>query len=78
MKEITQELLNSGEIRQISQAPVILIPVGFDQPGSRTIVIRTIITNDFMTGIPATPGKQISINVVNKIRCLRIVFVMIV
>jgi len=29
-------------------------------------VIRTIITNDFMTGIPATPGKQISINVVNK------------
>ena len=63
---VTQELLKSGEIRQISQAPVILIPVGFDQPGSRTIVIRTIITNDFMTGIPATPGKQISINVVNK------------
>jgi len=33
--------------------------------GGRGIAIRTFITNDFMTGIPATPGKEIPENVLN-------------
>ena len=50
----------------VSQMPIILLPLHFDRDPilrlpscQRSIVIRTFITNDFMTGIPATPGKQI-------------------
>ena len=46
--------------------PIILTPLHFDrdalqkQPSCRrSVVIRTFITSDFMTGIPATPGNQI-------------------
>ena len=53
--------------------PVVLIPIHFDRDPSkqlpscqRSVVIRTFITNDFMTGIPATPGKHISVKVSNK------------
>ena len=28
-----------------------------------TIVIRTFMTSDFMTGVPATPGKEIPLAV---------------
>jgi len=56
--------------RAVAQMPVILIPVHFDrdvvsrQPSSqRSIVIRTFITEDFMTGIPAVPNKQIPLEI---------------
>lgn len=46
--------------------PVILIPVHFDRdprtaPVSyqHSIVVRPFITSDFMTGVPAVPGKDI-------------------
>lgn len=46
--------------------PVILTPLHFDrdplqkQPSCRrSVVVRTFITSDFMTGIPATPGHHI-------------------
>ena len=32
----------------------------------RSVVIRTFITSDFMTGIPATPGNEIPVEVVLK------------
>lgn len=50
--------------------PVILTPLHFDrdplqkQPScQRSVVIRTFITSDFMTGIPATPGNEIPVEV---------------
>ena len=51
----------------ISQMPIVLVPVHFDravenkiQPScQRSIVIRTFITSDFMTGIAAVPGQDI-------------------
>lgn len=56
----------SGYSGKISQMPVILTPLHFDrdplqkQPSCRrSVVIRTFITSDFMTGIPATPGNHI-------------------
>uniref|UniRef100_A0A8C4SEK1 GMP synthase [glutamine-hydrolyzing] n=1 Tax=Erpetoichthys calabaricus TaxID=27687 RepID=A0A8C4SEK1_ERPCA len=59
-------LRESGYSSKISQMPVILTPLHFDrdplqkQPSCRrSVVIRTFITSDFMTGIPATPGNQI-------------------
>ncbi|XP_033642225.1 GMP synthase [glutamine-hydrolyzing]-like [Asterias rubens] len=68
------ELVRSGYYNKISQMPVILVPIHFDrsptmhQPScQRSIVIRTFITNDFMTGIPAQPGKQLPEEALNRI-----------
>ena len=65
-------ILFSGLLSKISQMPVVLIPVHFDRDPidhipscQRSVVIRTFITNDFMTGVPATPGKQIPMEVFN-------------
>eukprot|EP01083_Nonionella_stella_P079708 218812_1 len=46
-------------LESLSQVPVILFPADFGVKGSRGICIRTFITNDFMTGVPAIPGKTI-------------------
>lgn len=69
----TQVLVASGCYSQISQMPVILIPIHFDrdvasrQPScQRSIVIRTIITSDFMTGIPAIPNNHLPVELINK------------
>jgi GMP synthase (glutamine-hydrolysing) len=57
---IVEKVLRKYELmKDLSQVPVILAPVNFGQPGQRTIGIRTIITNDFMTGIAAEPGKDL-------------------
>ena len=49
----------------VSQMPIILVPLHFDRDPvmrlpscHRSVVIRMFITNDFMAGIAATPGKQ--------------------
>uniref|UniRef100_A0A673UA34 GMP synthase (glutamine-hydrolyzing) n=1 Tax=Suricata suricatta TaxID=37032 RepID=A0A673UA34_SURSU len=64
-------LRESGYAGKISQMPVILTPLHFDrdplqkQPScQRSVVIRTFITSDFMTGIPATPGNEIPVEVI--------------
>ncbi|KAJ8271133.1 hypothetical protein GJAV_G00123140 [Gymnothorax javanicus] len=66
-------LRESGYSGKISQMPIVLTPLHFDrdslqkQPScQRSVVIRTFITSDFMTGIPATPGNQIPEEVVMK------------
>lgn len=55
----------------ISQMPIVLVPIHFDrlvenkiQPScQRSIVIRTFITSDFMTGVAAVPGQDIPVKV---------------
>lgn len=66
-------VLSLGYTGKISQMPVILTPLHFDrdplqkQPScQRSVVIRTFITSDFMTGVPATPGNEIPVEVVLK------------
>ncbi|XP_058959886.2 GMP synthase [glutamine-hydrolyzing] [Pocillopora verrucosa] len=66
-------ILKYGIVDKISQMPIVLIPVHFDRDPidhipscQRSVVIRTFITSDFMTGVPATPGKQIPIEVLNE------------
>lgn len=61
----TEVLHTTNTTSSLSQMPVIIIPVHFDRDPvknspscQRSIVIRTFITNDFMTGIAATPNKQ--------------------
>ncbi|XP_065890395.1 GMP synthase [glutamine-hydrolyzing]-like [Dysidea avara] len=60
----------------VSQMPIVLVPLHFDRqletetrirPScQRSIVIRTFITSDFMTGVPAVPGQDIPIQVVQE------------
>lgn len=53
---VNKLLLKYDLIRTLSQVPVVLFPVDFGEDGKRSIGIRTFITNDFMTGVPALPG----------------------
>ena len=61
-------------LKNLSQMPVILVPVHFDRDvvrrqasTKRSVVLRTFKTHDFMTGVPAKPGKDIPEAVLNKI-----------
>lgn len=52
-------------VRNISQMPVVLIPIHFDRDPAnripscaRSIVIRPFLTSDFMTGVPILPGSD--------------------
>lgn len=58
---VNQILFEYDLTQSITQVPVILVPIGFDVEANRSIAIRTMITNDFMTGIPAVPGEHIPI-----------------
>lgn len=66
-------LNSSGEMTKISQMPIIMIPIHFDRSNietttsfQRSVVIRPFITQDFMTGVAAKPGKDLSLEVVTK------------
>jgi len=68
-----QVLASAGKNNSISQMPVVLIPIHFDRSQlervpscCRSVVIRPFITQDFMTGVPAVPGKDLSIELVSK------------
>lgn len=68
-----QVLAANGCMGVINQMPIVLIPIHFDRDAAsrtpscqRSIVIRPFCTNDFMTGTPAIPGKELPIHVVKK------------
>jgi GMP synthase (glutamine-hydrolysing) len=56
---VNDVLRKYGLHESLSQVPVVSFPVHFGQPGNRSIGIRTFITNDFMTGVPAIPDVHI-------------------
>ena len=70
---VANKALNaSGYTRRVSEMPVVLLPLHFDRPViermaslQRSAAIRPFKTRDFMTGVAALPGKDISIEVVN-------------
>ncbi|KAK7873744.1 hypothetical protein R5R35_013275 [Gryllus longicercus] len=69
----TQVLTASGYSSAISQMPVVLIPIHFDRDQvsripscQRSVVLRPFITHDFMTGVPAVPGRDIPVDVVSR------------
>ena len=69
---LAQEVLRIyNQVQHVSQLPIIMVPIHFDrnpesrEPSSRrSIVIRTFITSDFMTGVPAIPGEHIPEHVI--------------
>eukprot|EP01103_Thecamoeba_quadrilineata_P003559 TRINITY_DN13320_c0_g1_i1.p1 TRINITY_DN13320_c0_g1~~TRINITY_DN13320_c0_g1_i1.p1 ORF type:complete len:704 (-),score=143.31 TRINITY_DN13320_c0_g1_i1:10-2076(-) len=65
---------------RLSQVPVILVPIEFDpdqstEPGEpvyngvthRSIAIRPFLTNDFMTGVAATPGTDLPLECIDEL-----------
>ncbi|VDP08767.1 unnamed protein product [Soboliphyme baturini] len=68
-------LLKRNLTNAISQMPVVLIPVHFDRPVESSdhpsilwsVCLRPFITKDFMTGVPAEPGKDIPSDVPNSL-----------
>lgn len=51
--------------------PVVLLPIHFDRDQAlripscqRSVVLRPFITQDFMTGVPAVPGKHLPLDVI--------------
>lgn len=72
--KVNQILISSSCVKNVSQIPVVMLPLHFDRDIAirmsscqRSIVIRPFISNDFMTGIPALPGKDLPIDVVKNI-----------
>jgi len=68
-----QVLSNAGHLGSVSQMPVVLLPLHFDRSPlervpscCRSVVIRPFKTFDFMTGLAATPGRDIPVEVVFK------------
>ena len=59
---VNRELYKHGLTLSLAQVPVICAPVDFSDPLGGTekhsIAVRTFITTDFMTGVPAVPGQQ--------------------
>ena len=56
----------------ISQMPVVLIPIEFDsqndmQSTRHSVVLRTFLTKDFMTGRPAVPGETFATQMLDEI-----------
>ena len=64
---VTQALVKYGLLRSLSQCPVTLFPVDFGVSGARSIGIRAFLTNDFMTGTPAMPGRELPIACIREI-----------
>lgn len=49
----------AGLDHKLSQVPVVLLPTGIDKLRQHSVVIRTFLTTNFMTGTPAMPGTEL-------------------
>ncbi len=56
---VTQVLREHDLMDNISQMPVILLPLNFGKAGARGVALRPFVSPDFMTGIAARPGNEI-------------------
>ena len=55
---VNRALVRHGLDKSLSQVPVVLLPVDLEGGQRRTVVLRPFMTQDFMTGTPAIPGKH--------------------
>lgn len=65
--DINQIFLKHNVLHKFSQVPIILIPVQLGKKTGHTVVIRTFLTNDFMTGVPAIPNIHFDENILFEI-----------
>jgi len=64
---VHEEMRSAGLLEKIAQFPVVSIPVSFDEPGKRSIVLRPVITSTFMTVQAMLPGRDLSAEFLNKL-----------
>jgi len=57
-KIVFEEMRKANLLGEISQFPVILLPLSFDKPGQRSIVLRPVITSTFMTVQAMLPHRD--------------------
>lgn len=55
---VNKALFANDLTRVLSQVPIISVPLPFGKENHRSIVLRPFVTNDFMTGVPAVPGRE--------------------
>merc|ERR1712048_876210 len=60
---VNKALIKHDLTTKLSQVPVVSFPIDFSSHSAtdttqRSIAIRTFVTNDFMTGVPAEPGTD--------------------
>lgn len=63
---VNQTIRDFDLVQSLTQVPVVSTPVSFGRDSMRSIVIRTFITNDFMTGVPAIPGQQMPVQALDQ------------
>jgi GMP synthase (glutamine-hydrolysing) len=64
---VFEEMRAADLIGSIKQFPVVLLPLSFDKPGDRSIVLRPVITSTFMTVQAMLPGRDLSDDFLNKL-----------
>ncbi len=56
---VFEEMRTHKVLGKIKQMPVVLLPLSFDQPGDRSIVLRPVTTSTFMTVQAMLPGRDL-------------------
>ncbi|HEY5152774.1 MAG TPA: gamma-glutamyl-gamma-aminobutyrate hydrolase family protein [Candidatus Saccharimonadales bacterium] len=58
-KIVFEAMRAAGLLDSIKQFPVVLLPLSFNKPGERSIVLRPVITSTFMTVQAMLPGRDL-------------------
>lgn len=56
---VFEEMRAHDLLRKITQFPVVLLPIAFEKPDSRSIVLRPVTTSTFMTVQAMVPGRDL-------------------
>ena len=64
---VFEEMRAANLLDKISQFPVIVIPISFNKPGQRSIVLRPVTTSTFMTVQAMLPGRDLPTEFFQKI-----------
>lgn len=64
---VFEEMRANDLLGKIKQFPVILIPLSFNKPGQRSIVLRPVTTSTFMTVQAMLPDRDLPVQFFNRI-----------
>jgi GMP synthase (glutamine-hydrolysing) len=56
---VFEEMRTADLLDTIKQFPVVLLPLSFNKPGDRSVVLRPVITSTFMTVQAMLPGRDL-------------------
>jgi GMP synthase (glutamine-hydrolysing) len=56
---VTTKIADAGKLALISQLLTVLVPIDTSHQGQHSVVIRGVVTNDYMTARSVTPGLEL-------------------